>query len=475
MGLFSPGSSAASKDGVMTSIPGKGMNELPPMAFLHQHPHRGLRSVLPGSRLVRSPLTHAPLGASQSKPPENESSLAVDPFEVMYNDDIISSPSPPSSTWGVGDDWSVLSTTIANSATLGSPSSNNGNNFNAMDEAARILEEQDKMATEQSFGSEATWAASATSLSSSASNEPVPNLANKPQGGNIRIKHDAEFVENAVDMISNNYLDYADHDLQLYDTVSSLTALQNDRQEDEIAHMIRCNQSPRQLLLSQGRALPELTDEIKYSADFLLEQRQSNEQVSDDMPVLPLKPKMTSFFKNAVKEIFDEHSIEIKEEQMIESISWETGSQNGQAISKVDNLHVSRTKEKKVVSLQVMHREDISKWMTKCLNNPFEQRQDIMHVGPYDKSVTAILSRYSQNHGSGRLTFDEFQGLYLECAWLGYIRELREKKVKCHYLSGDYKIPSMNTGILIEGKKNTEKMLDNALLGIVWRDLEAHE
>ncbi|KAL7549034.1 hypothetical protein ACHAWF_012296 [Thalassiosira exigua] len=95
-------------------------------------------------------------------------------------------------------------------------------------------------------------------------------------------------------------------------------------------------------------------------------------------------------------------------------------------------------------------------------------------VGPYDRDVSATLSRYSE-HGSGRLTLEEFKALYLEVAWAGYVNDVIGHKAVLDPAGGDYRIPPAEEGVLIPGKKNTEAMLRRASASLVWRDLEAHE
>ena len=219
-----------------------------------------------------------------------------------------------------------------------------------------------------------------------------------------------------------------------------------------MAFMIRCNQSPQQFLVSQGRALPELTDEDKYAPTFLF--RKSDSESSDDAS-LPLRPEATPYFEQAVEGIFDAHSIPVE----------------GGSIA------------------NVLDRKALSTWMTKCISSPLasSSKSSLEYsspsskpfkakpfvIGPYDQSVSAILSRYSQTHGSGRLTLGEFQALYLEVAWSGYVRDIIGKKMPLD--RERYQIPTADTGVLIHGRQNTEKMLKQATLSLVWRDLEAHE
>mmetsp|Transcript_30335 Transcript_30335/g.63175 ORF Transcript_30335/g.63175 Transcript_30335/m.63175 type:complete len:782 (+) Transcript_30335:68-2413(+) len=412
---------------------------------------------------------------------------SVDPFSVMFGEDDSYLPtSSKQANWGIGDDWASLSTTTSTSNGVVPPSFNSLNTeFGTLQEAERIMHEQNQIFGERSpdtvqdspaVGLEVGFMSSIAAM--------TPSVQ----------EHD--FVDDMVDMISNNYLDYADDVVQLYDT--DITLASNSQKgassqnsgvdpfldhDDEIAYMIRCNQSPQQLLISQGLALPELTDEVKYKAEFLLEENQNMNMVrmNELTPSLPLQPKMTSYFENAVKIIFNSYSNHIEEEIVFDD-ELKDGVVCNNRYTITNSLNQHKSEMKKSESKQFMNREAIAQWMTRCLSSPFvpsemseqdafswKQSRDsgLFSIGPYDPSVIAILSRYSQHHGSGRLTWDEFKELYLECAWNGYIRELKKNRAIMGDVNGDI-------GVLIKGKKNTEKMLENASLGIVWRDLEAH-
>ena len=273
----------------------------------------------------------------------------------------------------------------------------------------------------------------------------------------------------AVEIISS-HLDYQEADgVQLYDTAATTASSspsprdsEEIREDGEIALMVRCNQSPDRLLISQGRALPELTDDVKYAANFLLEgvvkssiDFEENNDNDDEGPpsTLPLRPRATAFFEGAVSRMFDAHSIRV-----------ESGGQADDDGGTTD--------------MEVMDKEGLARWMTTCIYSPLllaasssssgSRGGRSPSIGPYDQSVSAILSRYSHSHGSGRLTLEEFHALYLEVAWAGYVHDVIETRAVVP-------MPSIEEAILIEGRKNTERMvLSQASVSLVWRDLEAH-
>lgn len=329
--------------------------------------------------------------------------------------------STPSSTlpnqakqWGIGDDWSALS---ADTAT---PKTYYSSDYDIMNEAARLMQDQEEQFSHQ-------W--------ETASHDGDDTIRSTNQEVTKVIKHPTDdFVENAVDMIAGN-MDYNEPGgVQLYDTISSTNSqskrdLKRNIEEDELSFMIRCNQTPTQLLIEKGRALPELTDEMKYSVGYLLEKV----SMADLDQSLKFQPKMTQFFRRGVKKMFDTHAV-----------------------------HVDDTDTK------ILDRAALSKWMSTCIQTSGKHK-----VGAHDNSISVLLSRYSKSHGSGRLTYDEFNDLYLEVAWSGYVRDVRENKA--NYLSNDvsHKIPSADEGVLIQGKKNTEHLLKEASIELIWRDLEA--
>ena len=342
-----------------------------------------------------------------------------DPIDDIFYASTPLSTSNQANQWGIGDDWLALS---ADTAAIKSYSSD----YDIMNEAAQLMQDQEEQFSHQ-------W---------ETASDGDDNISSENQENTKAIKHPSDdFVENAVDMIAGN-MDYNEPGgVQLYDTISSTNTnsqskrdLKQKIEEDELSFMIRCNQTPTQLLIKKGRALPELTDEIKYSVEYLLEKV----SMADLDQSLKLQPKMTKFFRRGVRKMFDTHSVK----------------------------EVS-------TGLKILDREALSKWMSTCITSPL-QNSSKHKIGAHDNSISVLLSRYSKTHGSGRLTYDEFNDLYLEVAWSGYVRAVRENKA--NYLSNDvsYKIPSADEGVLIQGKKNTEHLLKEASIELIWRDLEAY-
>jgi hypothetical protein len=358
-------------------------------------------------------------------------------FLGINGDDFDFLPNPSAASWSIEDDWSALSADSAASHAF--KPRNDQTAFNddfdaaaAMDDAERILAEQNGILNE-SLSHANEWR---SSLDADPDASPAAHC-------DAFIKDESnedQFVYDAVETILN-HLDY-DDEVNLYDTKSSAAAVSVNDEKDqdiEMAFMVRCGQTPDQFLVSEGRALSELTEEEKYSPGFLFQKRGNGSDGS-------FQPKMTSFFKNAVLKVFQEYSV---------------GDEN-------------------IQSLQVMDRKALAKWMTNCLSYELTTSpngRDSAHlakVGPYDKSINAFLSRYCFNYGSGRLTLHDFLGLYLESAWVGYINDMRKKNEVIIVDGRFHPVPSIDGAVLIKDRKNTDVFLKDASLSIIWRDLEAH-
>jgi len=305
----------------------------------------------------------------------------IDNFNFYEDDDIINPSVSTRAQWDIADDWSNLS--VDNVVNTYSPS-----DLNVMDEAAQILQQQAE------FSNISEWDASDDDSSSSA----TTSVGRQAAAATIT----DDFVAAAVDTIVGNF-DYTEPGVQLYDTLSSMNAQkESDHEADEISFMIRCNQSPEQFLIDQGRALPELTDDLKYSPEFLFEKVTTG---SDQFTHLPLQPKMTPFFQRGVRKMFDKHSV------------------------------------MKIGDESILDREALARWMSTCVNSSLQASKQLT-IGAHETGISAILSRYSNTYGSGRLTYDEFKNLYLEVAWSGVIRDIRENKAKYQASGkGQFQIP----------------------------------
>jgi len=428
---------------------------------------------------------HATIDDSNNN--SNGDETTIDPSSI-YKDDatILPSYQPPTTTnnnsnidtdnsdgWGIADDWSTLSSGSSTSGTTSFDYVNN-NYDTVINQAAKLLEEHENLLN-------GLWDDDAFD------DDEESQSSNNTKDATYVSNANEDFADTAIEIISSN-IDYNDVGVALYDTKKSSSSTTTSaavdestqkelQEEQEMAYMIGCNASPESYLIRMGKAIPELTDDIKYDPSLLLEKENRLPQVNDggdrvsqgrangagrkigtdssnkNTPFLPLQSKMTPFFKEATEKMFNTHSINIAEGEEVEPI-------------------------------YVLDRNSISQWMTTCLHSPFKSNDladqvsppvpSNVSIGPHDPSVNAILSRYSQQHGSGQLTLDDFQMLYLEVAFAGYNRDIYHKKIVLK--DEQYQIiPSIDAGIILQGRKNTEKMLKKASLSIIWRDLEGHD
>mmetsp|Transcript_21065 Transcript_21065/g.31966 ORF Transcript_21065/g.31966 Transcript_21065/m.31966 type:complete len:527 (-) Transcript_21065:111-1691(-) len=187
-------------------------------------------------------------------------------------------------------------------------------------------------------------------------------------------EENVDALQSAADAMEQPIYNLSDEEQQVMDIVedihsaaldseSQMQPIYDSRWEDdaevgfeddmarEISLLVRCNESPDNLLIEEGRALPSLTEDERNDISQLI--------LLEDKDFKP-----TDFFRNAIGAIFDGHATE------------------------EGTMDASR----------------IASWMSKSLNE---------HVSPNEKRVLLTLTGFSE-YGSGHLTKDDFQRLYLE-------------------------------------------------------------
>jgi len=258
--------------------------------------------------------------------------LAFAPFHTSNRERVqkIQILAEKTESWNVGDDWSSLSSDSPNNAMDGSSIFN----IDPVMQVARDMSYSDESSDYQPSDEES-------------------------------------FITGAVDTIYGPILD--SETPALYDTEEvsfdeyTKTETFSDEMGREISLLVRCNESPDQLLVSLGRRLPKLEEDEKYDPEQLLT------TLSNDGAKSGKKPQPTEFFESAVRGIY--------------------------------HMHASPTSAKGENSL-VLFPDGISSWMSQSLGEK---------VGKFDRRVTIILGKYS-THGSGFLTEDQFLSLYMDAA-----------------------------------------------------------
>lgn len=462
------------------------------------------------------------------------------------NDGFATSSSSSSSSWNVADDWTALSAADAMIVSSPPPSSSASMSWEENTSGGGIIV-LPRVMTEKWQDYTTTTTHSNDGDNYNDGHERIIKDENHSNGGAVAgfivddddddKKHSTseddndainDFAELAIETIlTNSYFDDGIGGLQLYNTASTTspsssaaatttaTATEtpmmdnynnnniNEEEEEEIAYMIRCNASPKQLLISQGKALPELTDVMKYNPMFLLREDKTIDEDTKDSTMYadrtgsgslvilqnPLLPVATPFFLSAIETIFNAYADN------------EVGDWRKMFVGNAGTKAPTTLEMKKVLD-----RSGLARWMTKCISSPLasssatsatassssspkSSQTTTITFGPYDPNISLLLSRYSTIHGSGQLTLSEFQTLYLEIAWAGYIRDVTQKKILVTKDANQYyrkitfsqsassstTIDGGDVGVVIvTGRKNTEKLLKHASLSLVWRDLEAH-
>mmetsp|Transcript_19919 Transcript_19919/g.33071 ORF Transcript_19919/g.33071 Transcript_19919/m.33071 type:complete len:558 (+) Transcript_19919:89-1762(+) len=171
----------------------------------------------------------------------------------------------------------------------------------------------------------------------------------------------SEEDQRVFDMIEDiNDSTFADgSEVRMYDAPGDKTQITfEDKMGREISLLVRCNESPEELLVEEGRALPPLTDEERDDVSQLvsyIDDKDGSVKVSD-------------FFRHAIAVMFREHA---------------TALDDGGAKT-------------------IMKSSGVASWMSKSLDS---------HVSAHDKRVLSIVTRFSE-YGTGYLTADNFDQVY---------------------------------------------------------------
>jgi hypothetical protein len=170
-------------------------------------------------------------------------------------------------------------------------------------------------------------------------------------------------INDVVDRIHNDFSSL--DETPLYDTefeeddhVATNTH-STDEMGDEIAMLVRCDEQPKDLLISEGRALLPLTEQEKNDVSQLV-------RLTED------KCEATNFLRTSVSIMFSQHA---------------SPDQTDGVLS--------------------MDRKGVAKWMTQALKSEKGSR-----VSAHESCVLKTISDFG-TYGTGRLLEDELQALYL--------------------------------------------------------------
>lgn len=139
----------------------------------------------------------------------------------------------------------------------------------------------------------------------------------------------------------------------------------------EISLLVRCNESPEEMLTREGRAMPSALSPQERNDPMQLVQWIGNQNCTEDTTgTCKMNWKMTDFFQNAVENIFQQHA-------------------NNEG---------------------VMDKAAVASWMRQSLQD--KQVDGKRFLGPHDGRVRSTISLHG-TYGKGYLTLENFQQLYL--------------------------------------------------------------
>lgn len=189
---------------------------------------------------------------------------------------------------------------------------------------------------------------------------------------------------------------------------------------EEIALLVRCNESPEDMLVRAGRAVAPLTEEEQEDVAQLVFWNDKNEK-DHWMP--------TPFFQQAIAKMFQMHADTQTNTMDAKSMSrWMTQSLGNELDSYTEKQHKN------------------GKDMTSVV-----RQQKTIAIGPHDSRVLKTLSKYAE-YGTGRLTLDNFEQLYVDALTI-----------------------NANGMALVGPSVDTLKLLNADHIRQVWRDLANHK
>jgi hypothetical protein len=191
------------------------------------------------------------------------------------------------------------------------------------------------------------------------------------QGTAMTTENDPQdtWLKDTLDNIltENNDDDHQDQDYNTLTPAEKLDGLNKEKFVDdmgrEVAMLVRCNTSPQDMLIQEGRALPPLTEEQKNDVTQL---------VTIVRGTTNNGWQMTDFFRDAVGTMFDAHAVAVDD----------------------DNNNV-------------MDASGVATWMKKSLG-----AEEPGPIGRHNQRVSLTISTFSK-YGSGYLDRDDFMILYL--------------------------------------------------------------
>ena len=207
--------------------------------------------------------------------------------------------------------------------------------------------------------------------------------------------NDDEYLVDVIDSIHMEFLEPntpALYDTVKYEDFETHVHSQSfwDEVGNEISLLVRCNESPHELLISEGRALPLLTEEELYDFHQLVNIHTHTNNSDEDPKSARIQLEPTAYFQNAIAQIFLAHAKKRK-------------------TSDVNNS-----------TEMIMDSSAIASWLSTCLREK---------IGRFDKRVIQILSKHGK-YKSGVLTRENLQSLYLKSVGQELLHPVRRTILK---------------------------------------------
>ena len=252
------------------------------------------------------------------------------------------------SGWGVADDWNKLTANDMENPTFDSSSI-----FN-VDAASKAALDFEKGNAKQKENSDLS---------------PV-------------IKKENDFIHHAIDTIQSESID--PDGPALYDTLDSFdkytkTVSFEDDMGKEISLLVRCNESPHELLVDGGRALPDLEDDDKYDIMQLINKKEN--QNTNSHTFVP-----SDFLVDSIHTMFMHHA---------------------KAIKKGENN-----------AYTALDRAGVASWLSKSLDESVSQ---------HDNRIAIVMSKYG-TYGAGILREEQFMKIYVDVVMTGLDNSNKKKE-----------------------------------------------
>ncbi|CAB9526632.1 Ferredoxin [Seminavis robusta] len=165
----------------------------------------------------------------------------------------------------------------------------------------------------------------------------------------------------------------------------------------EIAMLVRCNESPEDMLVQAGRALPELTTLQKTDVAQLLTWNDKQDNAWEPTP----------FLQEAIATMFKRHATAIRNNN--NDTTTTTTTMDAKAVSR----WMTQSMGSDLDSYTTRGRSRSAKDLVEDMDHSTRTTKKVVKIGPHDSRVLKLLSQYSK-YGTGRLRLENLQQVYMD-------------------------------------------------------------